>query len=123
MGRDRRHHRRCVDVWIICASHHQTDSLETHRPPDPPTPTDTHVHRISNRLGWADTWNHKNPKAQNPEKTRKLLESWLPKEHWKEVNPLMVGLGQTVCRAIGPKCHECAITHLCPSYIPPEACL
>jgi endonuclease-3 len=40
------------------------------------------VHRISNRLGWADTWNHKNPKAQNPEKTRKLLESWLPKEHW-----------------------------------------
>lgn len=31
---------------------------------------DTHVHRISNRLGWVKTWNTKNPKAQDPEKTR-----------------------------------------------------
>ncbi len=119
---------------------------------------DTHVHRISNRLGWADTWNHKNTKAQNPEKTRRQLEGWMPREHWcvrwgglrwiyrncvsqqqrtdqsliypppsndhrEEVNPLLVGLGQTVCRAISPKCHECSITQLCPSYIPPEACL
>jgi endonuclease III len=35
----------------------------------------------------------------------------------------MVGLGQTVCRAIAPKCHECKITHLCPAYIRPEDCL
>lgn len=48
---------------------------------DPP-PQYLHTHRISNRLGWADTWNHKNSKAQNPEKTRKLLESWMPREHW-----------------------------------------
>lgn len=33
---------------------------------------DTHVHRISNRLGWVATWNKKNPKAQDPEKTRKV---------------------------------------------------
>lgn len=33
---------------------------------------DTHVHRISNRLGWVKTWNKKNPKAQDPEKTRRV---------------------------------------------------
>ncbi len=33
---------------------------------------DTHVHRISNRLGWVKTWNKKNPKSQDPEKTRKV---------------------------------------------------
>jgi len=33
---------------------------------------DTHVHRISNRLGWVTTWNKKNPKAQDPEKTRRV---------------------------------------------------
>ncbi|CAN0555398.1 unnamed protein product [Ectocarpus sp. 12 AP-2014] len=43
---------------------------------------DTHVHRISNRLGWVDTWNRNRPKAQNPEKTRKHLQGWLPREHW-----------------------------------------
>eukprot|EP00903_Cladosiphon_okamuranus_P007062 g6864.t2 len=55
---------------------------------------DTHVHRISNRLGWVDTWNRSKPKAQNPEKTRKHLQGWLPKEHWSEVNELLVGFGQ-----------------------------
>ncbi|GAB5033572.1 endonuclease iii [Nannochloropsis oceanica] len=80
---------------------------------------DTHVHRISNRLGWANTWNYKNPKAQNPEKTRKLLESWMPRENWEEVNPLLVGLGQQTCRAVNPKCWECSLTAICPSYLPP----
>lgn len=36
---------------------------------------DTHVHRISNRLGWVTTWNKKNPKAQDPEKTRRVRQS------------------------------------------------
>lgn len=44
---------------------------------------DTHVHRIANRLGWVNTWNAKG-KSQNPEKTRKALEAWLPKELWYE---------------------------------------
>jgi len=68
---------------------------------------DVHVHRISNRLGWV--------KTKDPEKTRKTLESWLPKEHWAEINPLFVGLGQTICRARKPLCNECKLKDLCPS--------
>ena len=33
-----------------------------------------------------------------------------------EVNPLLVGFGQTVCKAIAPRCHQCQITALCPAY-------
>jgi endonuclease-3 len=40
---------------------------------------DTHVHKISNRLKWVDTW--ANGKG-NPERTRKDLESWMPRELW-----------------------------------------
>ncbi|TYZ66664.1 hypothetical protein PybrP1_007482 [[Pythium] brassicae (nom. inval.)] len=76
---------------------------------------DTHVHRISNRLGWVTTWNKKNPKAQDPEKTRRELQDWLPREHWGPLNLLLVGFGQTICQPRAPKCDECSITHLCPS--------
>jgi endonuclease-3 len=76
---------------------------------------DTHVHRISNRLGWAKTWNKKNPKAQDPEKTREELESWLPREHWGSINILLVGFGQTICYPRAPKCEECKVNQICPS--------
>lgn len=49
---------------------------------------DVHVHRLSNVLGW------NNPEAADEERTRINLESWLPKEYWKEVNHLLVGFGQ-----------------------------
>ena len=68
---------------------------------------DVHVHRISNRLGWVST--------KTPEQTRVALESFLPKEVWGPVNPLLVGFGQTICKPVGTKCSECTITHLCPS--------
>jgi endonuclease III len=42
---------------------------------------DTHVHRIANRLQWVNTWNA-GGKSQNPEKTRKTLEKWLPRDLW-----------------------------------------
>lgn len=70
---------------------------------------DTHVHRISNRIGWV-----KRPTA-TPEDTRKSLESWLPFELWQEVNHLLVGFGQTICLPIGPMCHECLNRDICPS--------
>ncbi|DBA04032.1 TPA: hypothetical protein N0F65_009379 [Lagenidium giganteum] len=76
---------------------------------------DTHVHRISNRLGWVNTWNKKNPKSQDPEKTRKELEDWLPVEHWGTINLLLVGFGQTMCLPRGPNCDECKINDICPS--------
>ncbi|KAJ1637630.1 DNA glycosylase [Pavlovales sp. CCMP2436] len=52
---------------------------------------DTHVHRISNQLGWTgDT------ATKQPEKTREALESWMPRDVWPHINLVMVGLGQEV---------------------------
>ncbi|XP_067114944.1 endonuclease III-like protein 1 [Osmerus mordax] len=70
---------------------------------------DTHVHRISNRLGWT-----RSP-TRNPESTRKELEEWLPRELWSEINLLLVGLGQQVCLPVGPLCSLCLNQHSCPS--------
>lgn len=67
---------------------------------------DTHVHRISNRLGWSQT--------AKPEDTRVALEGWLPREHWSEINHMLVGFGQTLCKPIGPLCSECPVKDLCP---------
>lgn len=69
---------------------------------------DTHVHRISNRIGWV-------PKpTKNPEETRKALEAWLPSELWSEINHLLVGFGQQICRPIGPHCDTCSNASICP---------
>ncbi|EPY33727.1 endonuclease III [Strigomonas culicis] len=70
---------------------------------------DTHVHRIARRFGWTP------PTAKTPEDTRKCLEGWLPHRHWREINHLLVGLGQTVCAPIGPKCGECPLRGECPN--------
>lgn len=67
---------------------------------------DTHVHRISNRLGWVNT--------KKPEETRKVLESWLPYELWSEVNHLLVGFGQQICQPTKPQCATCLNHNLCP---------
>ncbi|CAI5734557.1 unnamed protein product [Hyaloperonospora brassicae] len=76
---------------------------------------DTHVHRISNRLNWVKTWNVRNPKSQDPEKTRAELEDWLPRDHWGPINRLLVGFGQTICLPRNPKCADCKIRDKCPS--------
>ncbi len=76
---------------------------------------DTHVHRISNRLGWVRTWNHKNESSQDPERTRVALQQWLPREFWGPINVLLVGFGQQVCTPRQPKCHECPVRLACPS--------
>ncbi|XP_061888506.1 endonuclease III-like protein 1 isoform X3 [Entelurus aequoreus] len=70
---------------------------------------DTHVHRISNRLGWL------RKATKNPEKTRKALEEWLPRELWSEINWLLVGFGQQVCLPTNPLCSVCLNQHSCPS--------
>ncbi|XP_033958738.1 endonuclease III-like protein 1 isoform X2 [Pseudochaenichthys georgianus] len=70
---------------------------------------DTHVHRISNRLGWL-----KKP-TTSPEQTRKALEEWLPRELWSEINWLLVGFGQQVCLPVRPLCSVCLNQHSCPS--------
>ncbi|KAJ0115170.1 dna repair protein ntg1 [Diaporthe amygdali] len=60
---------------------------------------DVHVHRITNLWGWH--------KTKTPEETRLALQSWLPKDRWREINWLLVGLGQTVCAPVGRKCGDC----------------
>lgn len=70
---------------------------------------DTHVHRISNRLNWLPET------TTDPEKTRKLLEQWLPFDLWHEVNELLVGFGQTICTPTYPKCEKCINSNICPS--------
>ncbi|KAF9571619.1 DNA N-glycosylase and apurinic/apyrimidinic (AP) lyase [Mortierella alpina] len=76
---------------------------------------DTHVHRISNRLGWIKT------EKDGPEATREkiyvdqALQSWLPKEHWREINHIMVGFGQVLCLPRGPLCGTCPVQERCPS--------
>ncbi|MFX1568365.1 MAG: endonuclease III domain-containing protein [Promethearchaeota archaeon] len=72
----------------------------------PAIPVDTHVHRISNRLGWV--------KTKNPLQTEKALRDSIPKEHWLKVNRLFVRFGQQICLPIRPKCEICLIERLCP---------
>ncbi len=67
---------------------------------------DTHVHRISNRLGIV--------KTKTPEETEKKLMEVLPKRYWIEYNPLLVMWGQNICTPTSPKCSQCAISDLCP---------
>ncbi|KAK0613415.1 DNA glycosylase [Immersiella caudata] len=64
---------------------------------------DVHVHRITNLWGW------QNPPSKTPEETRLALQSWLPKDKWKEINWLLVGLGQAVCLPVGRKCGDCEL--------------
>lgn len=62
---------------------------------------DVHVHRITNLWGWNNT--------KNPEETRLALQSWLPKDRWREINSLLVGLGQKVCLPQGRRCGDCEV--------------
>ncbi|KAK4370688.1 hypothetical protein RND71_010163 [Anisodus tanguticus] len=75
---------------------------------------DTHVHRISNRLGWVSRPGTKQ-KTRTPEETRESLQLWLPKEEWVPINPLLVGFGQTICTPLRPRCAICTVSDLCPS--------
>ncbi|CAH8490852.1 unnamed protein product [Heterobilharzia americana] len=70
---------------------------------------DVHVHRIANRLGWTRM------KTKTPEETRVALEEWLPREHWREINWLLVGFGQQICRSKNPSCIDCLNRSICPS--------
>jgi endonuclease-3 len=66
---------------------------------------DTHVHRISNRLGAVTT--------KNPRETEAALEKILPQKHWITYNTLLVTHGQKTCSPISPFCSRCQVYHLC----------
>ncbi|MCX5922547.1 MAG: endonuclease III [Candidatus Dependentiae bacterium] len=67
---------------------------------------DTHVHRISNRLGIV--------KTSTPEETERELKKILPQEYWREWSSLMVMWGQNICMPVSPFCSKCPIVDLCP---------
>ncbi|AGK61580.1 DNA-(apurinic or apyrimidinic site) lyase /endonuclease III [Archaeoglobus sulfaticallidus PM70-1] len=67
---------------------------------------DTHVHRISNRLGLVNT--------SKPEDTEIELKKIVPERYWRRVNKAFVAFGQTVCKPVKPLCEECPINDICP---------
>ncbi len=66
---------------------------------------DVHVHRITNR--WCLI------KTKTPYETELKLMELLPKEHWIEINRLLVAFGQRICTPQKPKCHRCPIENFC----------
>lgn len=70
---------------------------------------DTHVHRISNRLGLIET--------KIPEETETELKMIFPQRYWRHINLLLVKLGQNICRPISPRCEICALNDMCPKIL------
>ena len=67
---------------------------------------DTHVHRISNRLGWVQT--------RTPDETEHALYEATHRKWWPVINLYLVTWGQNVCKPVYPLCQNCAIHDLCP---------
>ena len=66
---------------------------------------DTHVHRISNRLGIVST--------KNPHETEESLRKVLPGQYWIIYNTLLVTFGKRVCKPISPLCSTCLLSRIC----------
>jgi len=66
---------------------------------------DTHVHRITNRLGFVAT--------DSPEETEMALRATLPRRHWIGLNDLLVAFGQNVCQPLSPHCSRCPVRTPC----------
>jgi len=67
---------------------------------------DTHVHRISNRMGWVTT--------RDPDETERALYAATDARWWPYINLYLVTWGQNVCRPVYPRCGACAVAADCP---------
>ena len=67
---------------------------------------DTHVHRISNRMGWVNT--------RTPEETEQALYRATARRWWPIINLYLVTWGQNVCRPVYPLCPQCVLVDICP---------
>src|SRR3989344_371356 len=74
----------------------------------PSIPVDTHVHRISNRLGIV--------KTKTPEQTEFALVKIVPKRYWIDLNDSFVKFGQQICLPVKPKCPNCPVNKFCDYY-------
>ena len=75
---------------------------------EPSIVVDTHVKRISARLGFTE--------ETDPAKVEQDLMRVLPKDHWILYNMQIITLGRQLCKAPNPKCGECFLTEVCPCY-------
>ena len=66
---------------------------------------DTHVHRISNRLGWI--------KTKSPEDSEHALEKIIPNKYWINLNTILVTFGQNLCLPVSPFCSRCLVYKFC----------
>jgi len=71
----------------------------------PAVAVDTHVHRITGRLGWVRT--------RTAEQTESALRRILPRRHWLDVNRVMVQFGRDICRPGVPLCWKCPVRRHC----------
>jgi len=74
----------------------------------PAIPVDTHVHRISNRLGLV--------KTKTPEETEERLREIVKERYWLDLNDIFVRFGQTICKPIGPRHEVCRLRNYCAYY-------
>ncbi len=68
---------------------------------------DTHVKRLSLRLGLTEN--------QNPDKIEKDIEKLLPKDRWRRFSDILIYHGRDVCKARKPDHDRCPVFNLCPS--------
>ena len=66
---------------------------------------DIHVHRVTNRWGYVH--------AATPERTLAQLEAKLPREHWVDINAVLVPFGKHVCTGTRPRCSTCPVLDMC----------
>lgn len=71
-------------------------------------PVDTHVHRVTTRLGWIE------PKT-SAERAHRLLEALVPAELRVPLHVALIRLGREICKAGRPRCEDCPVFELCPT--------
>lgn len=74
----------------------------------PAIAVDTHVHRLSNLMGFI--------KSDNPEKIEIRLKELFPTKDWVDSSHLLATHGRMICNARKPKCEECFLSDLCPGF-------
>ncbi len=72
----------------------------------PAIAVDTHVFRISKRLGWAS--------GDTPAGVEQELQALFPVDYWNKINQALVGFGQSLCKPQKPQCGRCTLAAICP---------
>jgi len=71
-------------------------------------PVDTHVHRVTRRLGWV-------PPTASAEKADRILHELIPQGMRTELHVALIRLGREICKAPTPRCHVCPLKDICPT--------